>query len=379
MASSEAVILPVPTTLTGHSFQVVPNNPGVVDTGLQPTDLQVRSVTISGHDSLGVSFSTPVGGIKVAQSFLTGYGVVFTSNCQSGQACSGQDAIVRMASNFAGVLFGNKAVRFCVQRGDFQFVIPATATKPESLASCFDTVTDHEGIALGRIRVPASAPSQIAILRIFDTATGVYIDQLFTITAGGAKGTLTIIPNDMTFTGPRAGVCGTGSNDILIFDGQPPYTATSTDPNVTVTAVNANTNPGRFTITAINPGLPCLDHKNVVIQDSGGLRATVTVSSAEGSGTLPPLAVSPTTVDLNDTCGYSVSVTAIGGTGAISATAQHPRLSASVAANTVTITRALHDVPFPPPVPFPTTGTVSITDGSTIVSVTANNVAPACP
>src|SRR5262249_52131197 len=145
------------------------------------------------------------------------------------------------------------------------------------------------------------------------------------------------------------------------FDGTPPYTATSTDPNVGVLAVNANTNPGRFTITALNPNV-CLDHVIVVIQDNGGRRATVTVSTAKGTTTLPDLKVSPTTVSLFDTCGFTTSVTAVGGKGPLNVSSGHPRVSAVLSGSTVTITRALHDPASPPgPAVYPVTALVSVT------------------
>ena len=378
LSSSEPVLLPVPSKVDGHSFSVVPNQPGVVDAGLPVGALPIRSVVITVRDAFGVTFSTPqTNGITVAQNFLTGYGVVITSTCSSGQACSGADAIVRLQAVTNGSLYGNRALRFCVVRGNYQFVVPEIPSNlPAQLVNCVDTTSDHTGTALARIRVPAGAGPQIATLRVIDVATGVYADEAFTITSGTISGSLTALPNDFTFTGPRAGVCGTGSGDFIVFDGTPPYTAASSSPSITVTPTSTGANPARFTVTATNP-LVCVDNATVVVTDAANRRVTVTVSTEEGSATSPALVVSPTTVTLNDTCNYSTSVTAIGGTGSISANSSHPRVSAVVSGNIVTITRVGSD-PLPL-INYPTTGTVTITDGTTAQNVTVNAIRASCP
>ena len=374
VSSSEPVLLPVPSQVDGHSFQVIPNNPGVIDANLPPGALPIRSVVITVRDGFGTVISTPTqNGITVGQNFLLGYGVVFTSNCSSGSACSGSDSLVSLRSVTNGGLYGNRGIRFCVVRGTFSFVVPQVPSNlPETLVNCTDTVTDHIGVAEARLRVPASASTQVAVLRVIDIATGAYVDEPFIITAGVISGSLTIIPNDMTFTGPRQGVCGTGTSDILVYDGTPPYTALSSNPSILVTPASTTMNPGQFTISATNP-VVCVDKVSVIITDAAGRRATVTVTTVEGSTAAPALTVSPTTVTLNDTCGYSTSVTAVGGTGALSANSNHPRVTAIISGNVVTITRALHD-PAPPPTFYPNTATVTVTDGTTIAPVTVNGV-----
>jgi hypothetical protein len=379
LGSSEPVLLPVPARVESSSFQVVPANPGVVDTGLGPEALQGRSVILTVRDSLGREIQTSsTGGIFVARNFLTGYGVFFTSNC-AGQACSGSETLVRMSAIINGLLYSNRQYRFCVVRGNFQFVVPETPSNNSAvLANCVDTPTDHTGTATVRLRVPADATTQLGTLRVIDVATGVYVDEVFTITQGAITGALTVLPNSFTFTGSRVGVCGTGSADFIVFDGDPPYTAVASNPNITVTPTTNSSNPARFTVTAFNPNV-CLE-TTIVVTDRNQRRATVTVTTEEGSATLPPLVVAPTTVNLNDTCGFSTSVTAVGGVGPISANSTHPRVSAVVSGNTVTITRLAPDPASPPgPSFYPTTGTVTITDGATIQSVAVSNIRQFCP
>ena len=378
LSSSEPVLLPVPERVEGHSFQVVANNPGVIDANLPPGSLPIRSVVLTVRDSFGSVISTPTqNGITVGQNFLTGYGVIFTSICGSGDACAGADSLVRMQAVTNGSLYGNRAFRWCVVRGNFSFVIPEVPSNvTEQFVNCFDTRSDHQGVVTARIRVPAGAAAQTATLRLIDVPTGSYIDEAFTITAGTISGNLTVLPNDITFTGPRQGVCGTGTADVLVFDGQPPYTAVSSSPNILVTPSSTGANPGRFTIQAANSAV-CLDNISVVITDAANRRATVTVSTEEGSTAPPALSVSPSTVSLGDICGLSASVTAVGGNGSYSANSTHPRLGVSVIGNTVTITRLRPD-PLPL-IAYPNTGTVSITDGSTVSNVTVNGIAQICP
>ena len=379
LGSSEPVLLPVPDRIEGNSFQLVASNPGVVDAGLQPEQLQGRSVVITVRDSVGQELQTPpTGGIFVAQNFFTGYGVFFTSNC-AGNACSGSETLVRLSATINGALYGDRAYRFCVVRGNFQFVVPETPSNvPAVLANCVDTRTDHSGTAIARLRVPADATTQLATLRVTDLATGVFVDEAFTITQGAITGALTVLPNSFVFTGPRVGVCGTGSADFIVFDGDAPYTAVASNPNISVTPTTSSANPARFTVNAFNPNV-CVD-TTIVVTDRNNRRATVTVTTEEGSATLPPLVVAPTSVSLNDTCGFSTSITAVGGVGPLSVNSTHPRVGAVLSGNTITITRLAPDPASPPgPSFYPTTAQVTVTDGATIQNVTVNNVRQFCP
>jgi len=145
-----------------------------------------------------------------------------------------------------------------------------------------------------------------------------------------------------------------------------------------VTPTTNSSNPARFTVNAFNPNV-CVD-TTIVVTDRNNRRATVTVKTEEGSATLPPLAVSPTSVSLNDTCGFTTSVTAVGGLGPLSVNSTHPRVSAVISGNTVTITRLTPDPASPPgPSFYPTTANVTVTDGTTIQNITVNNVRQFCP
>src|SRR4029079_16788310 len=138
---------------------------------------------------------------------------------------------------------------------------------------------------------------------------------------------------------PIAGVCGTGTAQFLVFDGVAPYSAISSSPHITVTPSSTGANPAVFTVTANNPNV-CVTGATIVVTDAAGGRTTVTVATAEGSTqpTPPPaLTVSPTAITRVSATSGSVSI--VGGTGGYFATSTHPRVTAVVSGNTLTITR----------------------------------------
>jgi hypothetical protein len=384
LSSSEPLLLPVPATVNGSTFTVVAANPSVIDAGLGPNDLPVRSLIITVRDRFGATFQTAgSGGIRVARNFLTGYGVVVSAlNCGAGaisaQACSGSDSVVRLSATINGNINTNRAVRLCVVRGNYKFVVPETpSNQPTQLLDCYDTTTDGFGVATARIRVPSDATTQIATMRVTDLASGSFFDSVFTIEQGSIVNQLTVLPNAFTFTGPRQGVCGTGCADFVVFDGDPPYSVVSSNGNISVTPATSGSNPARFTLCA-NNSLVCVANATVVVTDRAQRRATISVTTEEGQQQNPALDVQPTTVTLNDTCGFSASVTAVGGNGGYSVNSTHPRVQATVAGNTITITRLRPD-PATGPTFYPTSGQVTVTDGATIKTVTVNNVASFCP
>jgi len=374
MSSTEPSLMPVPQTLTGSSFTLIPANPGVVDAGLKPEELQVRTVTLTARDTTGL-FGTSV--IKVGQNFLTGYGLALTpSNCPTpplaASACAGGTTAVQMQATFAGNLHGNEQFRLEVVRGNFALRHPVTGQVDHSI-----TVTsDHTGTVIGLIEVPLGVPRQVAVIRVIHVATGVYADQAFIIdgTTIPPSEALTAIPSVFTFTGALSTECGTGFGDFLVFGGQPPFTATSTNPTILVTPTVSNTNPGRFTVAASNPTI-CVDNAAVIVTDSFGQRTTVSVTTAPGSTTPPPptpITIEPATITL--ACGTSGSVSVIGGSGPLSVSSSHPRVTAIQSGTTLTITRLSGDgVTI-----YPTSATISVTDGAQVASLTAT-VPANCP
>ena len=383
LSSSEPSLFAVPTTLEGHSFSVVPNNPGVIDAGIPDDGLAVRTVTVTMRDS--IAGGTPVvATLQVAQNFLTSYGVFFGSNCTAGtgtapQACAGGETAVTLNATISGNLNGNREYRFDVLRGPFTWFFPSGQLQGGTISDggrVVTTRTDHMGNAHVWFRVNANVGTQLAAFRVTDVATGASTTHVFVIQGVPLVGELEAIPDEITFTGATTAQCGTGSADVLVFNGTPPYTAVSSFESILVTPTQSNSQPGRFTITASNPFV-CISDGSVIIRDANNNNATVTVNTEAGTADPPPppLSITPQTVTLQ--CGTSGSVSIIGGdSGAtFSASSSDSRITTSVADRTITVNRPAVDVPPTLPV-SPTPGTpnpvqfqVTVTDGSSVAQL----------
>jgi hypothetical protein len=371
LTSSEPGLLPVPSSIDGNSVLVVAANPGVVDTGLPPDALPVRTVNVTARSGDG---QTAIAVVKVAINFLTGYGVTFApitcplAGVTGAQACAGGETAIQFAAVFNGDLHGNQQFQLDVIKGPFQFVFPQGGTGGSVVVQ-----SDHTGEVHAIIQSTAGVRTQLAVLRVTEIATGVNADFVFTITGTSNNGVLTAIPSSITFTGNLTTDCGVGSSSFFVFDGSPPFTALSSDPNITVNSTS-NSNPGNFTVNVSGTAPPC-HSGSVIVTDSDGARATVDVTSVAGSGTAPKPAtftVAPTDITLG--CAESGSVSAVGGSGQYSTNSSSPQITAVVSGNTVTITRA---GPAGPGLGT-LSSSVSVTDGATIQVVKVTSPAT-CP
>ncbi len=376
LGSSEPSIFPVPAILNGNTFEVLPGQPGVIDTGLTPGEVPRRAVVLSARD---VNGQIDVANFSVLQNFLIGYGASYANDCPTGagatgssvQACAGRETVITVSPTFNGQRRPGTLLRFERLRGDFTFLQcgslrpPGTAPLPPSVQlNSITQVTDGTGIANVCIFIPLGARSQIASYRIFDVASGVYTDEIFIIDGATPAGTLTTVPDTIIFTGTN-GRCGTGSADFLVFDGSPPYTATSTNGTVSVTPTTSPTQPGRFTVTLAIQGSPCPSGVQVVVTDSFGARGVVTVDSVQGAAG-PPLTVAPSAFTL--ACQQSGTGVVVGGTGTYNAFSSGGGVSATVSGNQVVITRTGG------PTPVGTQDTsVNITDGNSIATITVTS------
>lgn len=367
VGSSEPSIFPVPAITNDSIFTVVPGQPGVVDVGLQPGEVPRRSVVLTARD---VNGNVATSNFSVLQNFLLGYGTNITSTCPnptgattSIQACNGSESVVTVSPTFNGVLRGNAVLRFERVRGTFGFVQCGSPPPVDpTVVASITTNTDHTGTAHVCLRVANNSATQIATFRVIDVATGVYVDEIFVISGGPAAGALTVLPPTLSFTGATNTLCGTGTGDVLVYDGTLPYTATSSNAAVTVSPSTSNTEPGRFSITMNNRSTPCITDATVVITDAQGRRATVTISQTTGAA---PPAVTATPSTLTLTCGASGNVVLAGGGGTFTGTAPAD-LSVVVAGNTATITAnngsGLSN-------PAPIVRNVVFTDGATSATV----------
>lgn len=362
LSTSEPGLLPLPAQTSSHSWTVIPNQPGVIDVGLQTGELPVRSAIVTVRSADGTPSAGRSATWKVAQNFLLGYGLRFSATgCHTtgtavaaNTACAGGETLVELAAVTNGVLFAGRQYRFEVLRGQYQFVFPQTGVVGNTLT----TTTDSTGIAHVVIQVAAGTPTQIAVMRVTDVATGLYADQAFVISGVGANGKLTPLPDSFTFTGNLTTECGTGSGDFLVFDGVPPFTAISSNPLINVDS-SSTSSPGRFTIRLSGSTPPC-QTGTIVVTDAVGNRATVDVASVLGTVTPPPppLQVSPNSITLE--CGSSGSVSVVGGSGKYSASSPTAFISTTIATNTLTVSRLSGTTATNPVI-------ISVTDGATIV------------
>jgi len=376
ITSNEQTLVALGYSTTSSSFEFVANNPGVVDVGQDPDQVPSRTLIITVTDSSGAATT---GTYNVLQNFFTGYGVSYQSICASGtgnapQACSGLDSVIRFSPTSQGTRYGNRVLQFDKIRGDFQFVQEDPAVVPQ-LVNQLRATTDQTGLVLARIRVTVAAPTQIATYRITDVRTGVTTDQTFLIVQQDPTTTINLVPNTFTFTGGLAGTCGTGTGQAIVLGGVGPYQVLTSTPFI-IAGPNPIARNGDLVSVTVPVGVTGTQCPNgtVTIIDSQGARGTITVTSQPGTGTLPPIAVSPTTLTL--TCvAPTGSAAVIGGNGPLSAVTSHPRVQATISGNVLTVTRLVPDLPV---TPYPTTATVAITDGATIVNLTAT-VPASCP
>lgn len=376
VTSSEQTLLPLGFTVTGTQFQATPFNPGVIDSGLQAGEVPRRSVNIEVRDSVGTSVLNT---FSVLQNFFTGYGEFYQNTCTQPatgavQACSGQDTVLTLTPVSQGALYGNRELQFDKVRGDFQFVVEDPNATPQ-LVNQLRYRTDQNGIARARMRMTVAAPTQIASYKVTDIQTGTTTDYTFVIVQQAPSAVITLLPTTLTFTGALSTQCGSGSGSVFVFGGTPPYTATTTLPGILVSPTTLTTQGGSFNVN-VPAGLSTCPSGSVIITDALGARATVAVASNPGTGTPPPLTVSPATMTL--TCAANVgSAAVVGGASGfgLNAISSHPRVTAFISGNTLTVTRLLADGATGP---FATTATIAITDGASIANLAAT-VPASCP
>ena len=330
----------------------------------------MRTVNITARSAEGFT-ATAV--IKVAQNFLTGYGMhALSTTCASDLICTGGETALAFDSTFNGILYQLHTFRFEKVRGPFQFVDPLNTNNAVDVVT---VIADHEGKFTVVIRVAGGVPAQTALFKVTDLVTGAYSFRAFVIATSTTTSTLTLIPDKISLTGGDATVCGSGTSDVLVFDGVPPYSIICTDTRVAAASLTSTTQPGRFTINVGQQAAgQCLDNVPCVILDANNTRAVLSISTKVGAAATPPTPITAAPATLTLTCGGSGAATVVGGTGTYSATSSNSRVSAAVSGNTVTITRLTGDVGGP----FPTTAVVTVTDGASVASVTAT-VPATCP
>jgi hypothetical protein len=368
ITSSDQAILPISSAFTGGNVLTVVPNPVAVDT---PVILTVRDT----------GTSTPATATLTVKPRTVSNIVTITpspsqpTTCNPA-VCSGGDAEVKATLALNGVPITGHEVRFDVISGDFHIITSAPG-QPETLALSGTTFTDGSGVARIRIRADVDATPQTGLIQITDTTSGAFQRTSFVITQStGASPGFFVTPSQVTFSGPRADLCATGTSvDFYIFGGAPPYTISNTNPTgFSVSPTFVQSSAGSFTVTANGqcvgePGLP------IVVRDSLGRTVTATVANKFGTVAATPLQVAPDTVTLSD-CVSSASVTAVGGTGNYIANSGSGSVMVIPSGNTFTIQRRDSSPASTSPV------TVGISDGVSTATVRVNLTgagAGACP
>ncbi len=377
VTSSELTLVNVNMTIDGNTFTVIANNPGVIDANLQPGEVPRRSFNIEVRDGNGATTSNE---FSVIQNFVTGYSVSYGNTCTAPatgappDGCSGTDSIVLLDPIFNGVLFGNREFQFDKVRGDFQFVPEPPGINPQ-LVNTLRVRTDHQGFATARIRVAVGAPTQLATYKVTDITTGATSEFVFLILQQAPSGVITVLPGSaITFTGPSAGACGFGSSDQYVFDGTPPYTITP-PAGVSVTPLILTENGSRFTIT-VGQGFPvtACPSGSVIVRDSQGRITSVSVTSVPGTSSIP-ITIAPSPLQTLTCAANTTQAAVVGGVAQLQVVSTHPRVQATISGNVLSVLRIGSG---DGAIIYPTTATLVITDGASVLSV--NVTVPAnCP
>jgi hypothetical protein len=352
IVSSDQSALPVAGNFTGGNVLTLIPNPVAADT---PVTLTIRDTGTSTPITAQLTVKPRTVSNTVA--------IVPSTNECSTAVCSGSDAEVsiRIAQN--GIPLANRTVRFDVVSGNFA-VITSPAGLPETTALSGTTTTDASGFARIRIRVAPDAPSQTALLQITDVGSGSTQRASFFIAQNtGTSAGFFVTPTSVGFQGPNAQQCSNGSSaDIYVFGGVPPYSILNSFPDfLSLSTTLVASSGGRFTVTTRGG---CLENGTITIRDAAGRTASIAVTNALGTASVPALAVSPTEATLTD-CDSFVNVNVLGGSGQYTATSGNPAVMATYGGSIVRVQRApntsfLGDVP------------VGVSDGRTTVTLTVH-------
>ena len=323
--SSNSTVIALNSQVSGGTFNVIANDV-VADT----------PVTITVRDAVNATVTT-IATVKLAalNNLATLTPLAPLAGCPPSAVCSGGDANVTVTAIQNNIKLKNRPILFTVIQGQFQFVTPNSF----ALVNSITINTDENGLAVVKLRVLATVPTQVATLTMTDTTTGLvkYFNFNIVQQTDGA-GILSVLPSgSTTFTGAAGAVGGfspgTGSGqcpiggfvDYYVFGGTPPYRIASPLPQLVLVAVNGQPFAAE-TILTINGGsfvavisgcgqtqLIVTDATNRSIETSqiiGVKGADAAAPPAPPAATAPT--VSPNVITLN-TCGEAVTVN-LGGT-----------------------------------------------------------------
>jgi hypothetical protein len=359
IASSDQAVLPAIGGVTGRSITLVPN-----------TVVAETTVTLTLRDTgsaLPVTATVTVRPGTVNNNITITPSATQPAGCAPA-ICSGGDAEVRVTLSQGSIPLPARGVRFDVVSGSFNFITSLPGA-PEQVAVSHVVATDETGIARARIRVTPGAANQTALLKVTDLGTGAFRQSSFAIAQfNGNDPAFFTLPSAITYTGPFENVCAGGaSSQVSVFGGSPPYAITGGSSSFAVGPSVVGASGGTFTITLFG-GAGCFTNASVGVTDAAGRTVAVTLSNVAGTGTAPAPAIGLVPSALTLSCSPATSSLAVvGGSGTFSAGVTHPRVVATVVDRTVTLERLAGDGVG---TIYPTTGTVTVTDGNTVASAT---------
>jgi hypothetical protein len=258
VVSSNAAVLPIGASVTNGTIVLLPANV-----------LANTAVVITATDSVGTKASATVT-VNPAPIFNTLTVTPASAACGANSICTGGTAT---ASVVAGA--------FAIESSD-----PANP-----LVSTLTVVSDQFGVAQVILQATAGAPTQPALLRATELTTGNEQTAQFTIvqTVNGSA-VLSVVPSDVTFTGPDTTACTNNFRaDYYIFGGTPPYQVHTTTAGVILANAPVLVAGGFF--TAITQPPPCVNPEVISIVDAAGQQTSVTLHNLVG--TTPPTPPTP--------------------------------------------------------------------------------------
>lgn len=364
VSSSNQQVVPVSGASSG-SLIVAPN-PVLADT---PVTLTIRDT----------GTNAPVTAALTIKPNPVGNSVTITPTATQGgcapAVCSGGDAEVTATISQGGIPLAARGVRLEVISGSFRFIVnpPGTA---EVLATVTDVVSDEVGKVRARIRVLADAPNQTALLQVTDLGTLAFSRASFVIAQStGSSSGFTLVPTSITFTGASTAQCAPEGRTavVYVFGGNPPYTILNTGDSIFTTNTDVVLESGgSFSIRTTGD---CGSFP-IIVRDSAGRTASVTVENKAGTVAPNPVVVAPDAVTIAD-----AGLSCTGASGAVAGGVGPPYFVGNgssaylvtIAGSTVSITRR-GGAPNPaPPVPPPAvqgTTLIGVSDGQTTATIT---------
>ena len=356
IASSNQAILPVIGGVTGRSVTIVPN-PVAVETQVTLT-LRDTGAAVPVSATVTVRPGTVNNDLTITPSSTQ------DASC-SPAVCSGGDAQVKVTVSQGGVPLAARGVRFQVVTGSFAFLEspPLSRFETPGVPTSLITTTDETGTARATLRVTALAPNQTATLRVTDLGTGAYREASFAIVQfTGNTPAFFVVPSTITFTGPYENVCASGaSTRVSIYGGTPPYTISGSSSEYSIDTTTVAASGGSFGVSLPVSASPiCFKGGAIGVTDATGRTVFVTINNEAGTGTAPPPAIEliPNFFDL--ACGSSTTIVVQGGAEPFSVATNHPRIIASLATRTVTVSRLTGDGA----ALYPNSATIYVTDGT---------------